>query len=122
MSFGGQNATSRRVNHMSALPPKADIERMNWRELETFSFGDNPSLADQLLALVLEGKKRATCWAVSEGLKGARRCGARPAHRHQMHELGSIEVMRLDRTPVASRLRRRLRRPPVLSKVNSMNA
>ena len=44
---------------------------MNWRELETFSFGDNPSLADQLLALVLEGKKRATCWAVSEGLKGA---------------------------------------------------
>jgi uncharacterized protein YhfF len=35
---------------------------MNWRELETFSFGDNPSLADQLLALVLEGKKRATCW------------------------------------------------------------
>ena len=53
----GQNATSRRVNHVSALPPKADIERMNWRELETFSFGDNPSLADQLLALVLEGKK-----------------------------------------------------------------
>jgi uncharacterized protein YhfF len=44
---------------------------MNLRELETFSFGDNPSLADQLLALVLEGKKRATCWAVSEGLKGA---------------------------------------------------
>jgi uncharacterized protein YhfF len=43
---------------------------MNWRELGTFSFGDNPSLADQLLALVLEGKKRATCWAVSEGLKG----------------------------------------------------
>jgi uncharacterized protein YhfF len=44
---------------------------MNWRELETFSFGDNPALADQLLALVLEGKKRATCWAASEGLKGA---------------------------------------------------
>ena len=44
---------------------------MNWRELETFSFGDSPALADQLLALVLEGKKRATCWAISEGLKGA---------------------------------------------------
>ena len=43
---------------------------MNWRELETSSFGDNPTLADELLALVLEGKKRATCWAVSEGLKG----------------------------------------------------
>src|SRR5215831_1988265 len=24
----------------------ASSERMNWRELETFSFGDNPSLAD----------------------------------------------------------------------------
>jgi uncharacterized protein YhfF len=44
---------------------------MNWRELETFAFGDHPELADQLLALVLEGRKRATCWAVSEGLKGA---------------------------------------------------
>jgi hypothetical protein len=35
----------------------------------------------------------------------ARRNGARPAHGHQMHELGSIDVMRLDRTlgPVASR-------------------
>jgi uncharacterized protein YhfF len=44
---------------------------MNWRELEAFSFGDSPALADQLLGLVLEGKKRATCWATSEGLKGA---------------------------------------------------
>jgi uncharacterized protein YhfF len=44
---------------------------MDWRELETFSFGDNPALADQLLALVLEGKKRATRWALREGLKGA---------------------------------------------------
>jgi uncharacterized protein YhfF len=44
---------------------------MNWQELEAFSFGDNPALADELLALVLAGKKRATCWAVSEGLKGA---------------------------------------------------
>jgi uncharacterized protein YhfF len=47
------------------------IPSMNWRELETFSFGDNPALADELLALVLEGKKRASCWAASEGLKGA---------------------------------------------------
>jgi uncharacterized protein YhfF len=44
---------------------------MEWRELETFSFGDSAELADQLLALVLEGKKRATCWAISEGMKGA---------------------------------------------------
>jgi hypothetical protein len=37
------------------------------------------------------------------GAGSARRSGARPAHGHQMHELGSIDVMRLDRTPVASR-------------------
>ena len=43
----------------------------------------------------------------------ARRSGARPAHGHQMHELGSIDVMRLDQDarPVASRcLRIRLSR------------
>jgi uncharacterized protein YhfF len=44
---------------------------MDWHHLESFSFGDSPALADELLALVLEGKKRATCWAVAEGLKGA---------------------------------------------------
>ena len=44
---------------------------MDWQSLETFSFGDHPALADELVRLVLEGKKRATCWAVSEGLKGA---------------------------------------------------
>lgn len=44
---------------------------MEWRDLESFAFGDGPGLADELLALVLEGKKRATCWAVSEGMKGA---------------------------------------------------
>jgi uncharacterized protein YhfF len=44
---------------------------MEWRDLESFAFGDSPQLADELLALVLEGKKRATCWAVAEGLKGA---------------------------------------------------
>lgn len=44
---------------------------MNWRDLETFSFGDGPELADQLLALVLAGKKRATCWAERQGLMGA---------------------------------------------------
>lgn len=44
---------------------------MEWRHLESFAFGDSPELADELLALVLEGKKRATCWAVAEGMKGA---------------------------------------------------
>jgi uncharacterized protein YhfF len=39
---------------------------MDWQSLETFSFGDHPVLADELVGLMLEGKKRATCWAVSE--------------------------------------------------------
>jgi uncharacterized protein YhfF len=38
--------------------------------LESFSFGDSPDLADELLELVLAGKKTATCWAASEGDKG----------------------------------------------------
>jgi uncharacterized protein YhfF len=39
-------------------------------DLEGFSFGDSPALADELAALVLAGKKTATCWAASEGDKG----------------------------------------------------
>jgi uncharacterized protein YhfF len=38
--------------------------------LESFSFGDSPALADELLELVLIGRKTATCWAASEGGKG----------------------------------------------------
>jgi uncharacterized protein YhfF len=44
---------------------------MDWQNLETFSFGDGPELADQLLELVLSGTKRATCWAESQGLLSA---------------------------------------------------
>jgi uncharacterized protein YhfF len=39
-------------------------------ELESFSFGDSPELADELLELVVIGKKTATSWATSEGDKG----------------------------------------------------
>jgi uncharacterized protein YhfF len=39
-------------------------------DLESFAFGDSPALADELLELVLAGRKTATCWAVSEGDKG----------------------------------------------------
>jgi uncharacterized protein YhfF len=39
--------------------------------LERFAFGDGPELADELLALVLQGRKTATCWAASQGLKGS---------------------------------------------------
>jgi uncharacterized protein YhfF len=58
-----------------------------YRELPRFSFGDNPALADELLALVLSGRKTATCttaddpnlsrpgerWIVLDG-HGAPRC------------------------------------------------
>jgi uncharacterized protein YhfF len=39
-------------------------------DLESFAFGDSPALADKLLDLVLIGRKTATCWAASEGMKG----------------------------------------------------
>ena len=41
---------------------------MDWKSLEAYSFGDSPRMADQLLELVLVGRKRATCWAASEDL------------------------------------------------------
>ena len=41
-------------------------------DLESFAFGDSPELADELLALVLIGRKTATCWAASEGDKGVK--------------------------------------------------
>jgi uncharacterized protein YhfF len=44
---------------------------MDWRDLETFSFGDGPDLANGLLELVLSGTKCATCWAESQGLLSA---------------------------------------------------
>jgi uncharacterized protein YhfF len=42
----------------------------DWRGLERFPFGDGPALADELLALILEGRKTATCWSQAEGIKG----------------------------------------------------
>jgi uncharacterized protein YhfF len=50
---------------------KSDFIPMDWRKLETFSFGDSPDLANMLLELVLLGKKTATCWAESQGLLSA---------------------------------------------------
>jgi uncharacterized protein YhfF len=35
-------------------------------DLPRWSFGDSPELADELLALVLLGRKTATCWAVAQ--------------------------------------------------------
>lgn len=45
-------------------------EAMDIASLDSFAFGDGPELADELLALVLEGRKTATCWAAAEGPKG----------------------------------------------------
>jgi len=46
------------------------MDEQDWQTLDRFPFGDGPELADELLALILEGKKRATCWSAAEGLKG----------------------------------------------------
>ena len=46
---------------------KRDVGRdMDWRDLERFTFGDSPAMADKLAELVLNGTKRATCWIASE--------------------------------------------------------
>ena len=39
----------------------------NWRELESFAFGDSAEMADQLLGFVLAGDKTATCWSIRDG-------------------------------------------------------
>lgn len=46
----------------SAPDPAAPLDR--------WSFGDSPELADELLALVLDGRKTATCWDARDGDKG----------------------------------------------------
>jgi uncharacterized protein YhfF len=51
-----------------------------YRDAETFAFGDSPELADELLALVLSGKKTATCCSVhayDENVEGKPRVGRR---------------------------------------------
>lgn len=56
---------------MSGRPPSgrppSGRPTSNWASLETFSFGDNPRLADELARLVLAGAKTATCWAECDG-------------------------------------------------------
>jgi len=39
-------------------------------DLESFTFGDGPKLADELLGLVIAGRKTATCWSVASGPSG----------------------------------------------------
>ncbi|MGV1755337.1 hypothetical protein A6U86_30965 [Rhizobium sp. AC27/96] len=41
--------------------------KLDWQSLQRFSFGNSPALADELLDLVLKGKKTGTCWSVRDG-------------------------------------------------------
>ena len=72
-AVGGRLDMSRRSILIALTPPKTSISLspMDWQDLETFSFGDGPDLANRLLELVLSGTKRATCWAESQGLLSA---------------------------------------------------
>ncbi len=45
--------------------------REKYKEASTFKFGDSKILCDQLLKLVREGKKTATCGALSDYTEGA---------------------------------------------------
>ena len=38
--------------------------------MKPFAFGDNPKMADELLDLVLQGRKTATSWAAAHRAKG----------------------------------------------------
>src|SRR5271163_3771638 len=67
-------------------------------DLESFSFGDSPELADELLALVLIGRKTATCWAASEGDKGVelgKRWIVKDGQGRPRAVLETVEVTRL---------------------------
>ena len=44
-------------------------ECADWKTLARFPFGDGPELANELLDLILIGRKRATCWSAAEGVK-----------------------------------------------------
>jgi uncharacterized protein YhfF len=66
-------------------------------DLESFSFGDTPALADELLELVLVGKKTATCWAASEGDKGVeagKRWVVKDGHGRPRAVLETVELAR----------------------------
>jgi uncharacterized protein YhfF len=47
------------------------VDPKAWGAIEAFAFGDSPAMADELLGLVLAGKKTATCWPAAQGLKGS---------------------------------------------------
>src|SRR5882757_5226273 len=60
-----------RIGFVGCSQARSTISQMKWQDLETFTFGDGPDLANSLVELVLSGTKRATCWAESQGLLSA---------------------------------------------------
>lgn len=45
--------------------------------MDSFTFGDSPEMADELLNLVIEGKKTATSWATVHGVLNGEKVGGK---------------------------------------------
>ena len=45
--------------------------------MESFSFGDSPEMANELLDLVIQGRKTATSWAAVHGVLDGEKVGGR---------------------------------------------
>jgi uncharacterized protein YhfF len=67
-----------------------------WESLPRSRFGDGPALADELLGLVLSGRKRATCWSAAEGVKGTAVGGCWVAEDGQGRPRAVLETVALD--------------------------
>jgi hypothetical protein len=66
---GWSSAGKRRPLRLDGFDRSASQRR---RMMESFSFGDSPTMANELLALVLEGRKTATAWAAVHGPLGTK--------------------------------------------------
>ena len=71
----------------------------DWQTLARFPFGDGPELADDLLDLILIGKKRATCWSAAEGVKGTVAGGRWVAQDGQGRPRAVLETVALSQQP-----------------------
>ena len=67
----------------------------DWHDLPRVAFGDGPELADELLALVLGGHKRATCWSAADGLLGANVGGRWVVEDSKGHPRAVVETVDL---------------------------
>lgn len=70
-----KNAVAKKLaNHLckAFMTEKIQHLREKYKEASTFKFGDSKTLCDQLLKLVREGKKTATCGALSDYTEGGK--------------------------------------------------